>query len=459
LGDPVTLGVDGSEVKEGIAPVATKGGSSYFSVWSGSYKDLAPAQRAVSSLQARGLTAFTVKKTLADRKLGILERPVGDFYLALAGLFGKKADAEVLGKRLKAQGLITNWEVVPSDSPGELSLHRTQTAPLERRSETVSQNVQERAGRPLPSDSPVVTGEAFKKVVRGRYVGSYRDFEEARGEARRLTTSGWPAAVEETRDGGGMWYRVYLAETKDTREFKAPAATFDEARASAASQKGIVILIDSSGLKGTWGNTRPNAKRTDASSCEGYSQAGRLFTSVERLVSYIPDTGILVAIKPLAYNPASGLDIITRPVKSLVTGDDSPYSKTDAAYGPVLFNRPEAVKSLRRLKVDDRRASVAPGIANLHELDAIPGRKIVVLFSDFKEANKPDEIQGALGRVKASYGSGLDFIVVYGDTDDRGLSIAENLARFGGGSGAFDGCQLLYDNSYFERFVKTVFRR
>jgi hypothetical protein len=443
----------------GVAPAESSRGTEFFAVWVGTYLEEAPALRAVGSLQKEGLTAFSVQKTLVEKKLPF-NQPIGAFHLVLAGLFGEREDAQRLGRRMLAQGLISNFQVIPADSPGEFALFQTQSAPQERRADQVAASAQERVGRPLPADSPAATGEGFKTVTRGRYVGSYRDVMEARAEARRLSSAGWPAAVEEAREGGGMWYRVYLAEAGDSRDFRANPQTLAAARATAGRQKGLVILVDSSGLKGVWGMGRPNQKRTDASSCASYSQAGRLLTVLERFVGFIPDAPTLVALKPLAYNPpASFFDRVARPVKSWWTEDDSAYANPQAAYGLAIYNRPELLKSLRNLKVDVRSAPVGPGLSNFPELNSIPGRKTVVLFSDFAFPEREGEAAAALGRLKGGYGDDLEFFVVYGDADDRGYRTAQELAKAGGGGEAWNGCLLLADNAYFEKFVKRVFSR
>jgi hypothetical protein len=257
-----------------------------------------------------------------------------------------------------------------------------------------------------------------------------------------------------------MWYRVYLAETKDRVDFKASPAKLAEAKASAMRQPGLVLLLDSSGLKGVWGTVKPNQKRLDASACAGYSQSGRMLTTIERLISYIPDNGQLIMVRPLTYMPADGiLDYVTRPVKNWWSGDDSSTADVRPAYGPAIYNRPAVLKAVRSLKVDVRPAPLAAELNNLGDLSAIPGRKTVVLFSDFRAEDKNSAAEAALGQLKGQYGTDLDLVVVYGDSDDTGYRLAESLARSGGGGEAWNGCQLLADNRYFERFIKRVFRR
>jgi hypothetical protein len=461
-GPPQALSVKGEEVLGGVADPAKRGRASYFTVWAGSYVDQSPADKSAEALRRYGLTAFTVKKTLVENKFPF-DKTVGDFHLVLTGLFGVREDASVLGSRLEAQGLVSNWRVIPSDNPGELSVSRLQNAPLEQRSESVAESVRERTGRPLPPSSPATSGEGFKETVKGRYVGSYKDESSARNAAKKLTASGWPASVEAAKEGGGVWFRVYMVGDQNPgnpRDMSLSPGALALAKQTTSRRKGMVLLLDSSGLKGVWGAVKPNAARTDASSCEGYSQAGRLLTSMERLVGYIPDAGQLMVVKTLSYAEPSGFfDKYSQSVRSWWSGDKTAYSHSDLAYGPSVYNRPEVLRIIRNLKVDVRAAPIGPALTSSGELENIPGKKTAVLFSDFRSSDKPEDVEAALGQLKSRYGDDLDFIVVYGDTDGTGLNLANRLGRIGGGEEAWNGCRLVSDNAYFEKFVKRVFRK
>jgi hypothetical protein len=348
---------------------------------------------------------------------------------------------------------------VPSQAPQEIGQAVTQTAPLVEKSEQVTAAAQAKASRPLPPEAPVVTGEGFKTLVKGRFVGSYRDVQEAKRQANRLTEAGWPASVVTTSETGGLWYRVYLAEANDHRDYKPNPVEFKTARASAETQEGLVLLMDTSGLKGLWGQKAPNAARTDASACAGYSETGRLLTSIERLVGYIPDATMLMVVKPIAYQePTNIVDTIVRPLRTWWTKDDSELTNSKTAYGPSIYNRPEVMARIRAMKVSPVVAPVAPAISNLHELASIPGKKTVIMFSEFGDSAGATAALSALGNIKAQYGN-LNFIVVYGDADDLGWQMAENLAKSGGSDDAWDGCRLVSDNSYFEKFVRSVFKK
>jgi hypothetical protein len=442
-----------------VAPADSGILTDYFTVWVGSFLDQAPAQKSVSAFQKMGLASFTVKKMLVEKSL-LGGKPIGEYHLVMIGLFGVRRDAEDLGKLLQAQGLISNWQVVPSDNPGEMGQAAYQTVNLVKTSETVTKAAQDKAGQPLAPTSPVATGQAFKNVVEGRYIGSFRDYNAARKEAERLSASGWPASVVSEPSSGGMWYRVILAQPSDHREIKAPPGEVERAVASAASQEGLILLVDTSGAKGVWGRKEPANNRKDASACAGFSRAGRLGTCLDRLIGYIPETGVLVAVKPISFKEVDDLvDKVVRPVKALFTGDESTYTEAKAAYGLAIYNRPEMMARIKNLTVGPDPVPISPALNSLGELAGISGRKTVVLYSEFGLPSDAALAISALGRLKGQYGNSLRVFVVYGDTDDQGWKLAEDLAKTAGTGEAWNGCKLLYDNGYFEKFVKTIFSR
>jgi hypothetical protein len=456
---PVKMSVSGQQAQGGVSPTSSGFMSSLRTVWVGSFLDDAPAKRSVAAFQKIGWTSFSVKRTLVDGKL--LTNAIGDYHLVMVGLFGEAKDAQALGSLMAAQGLVANWQVVSSDNPGEVERAQSQTKTLVTKSERVIQSSSKRVGQPVSPQSPASTGEGFKKLVHGRYVGSYRDPLEAKKEAERLTAAGWPASVvTEGNQSGALWFRVFLAQPTDKRDFKTQPEELESARASAASQPGIVLLIDSSGLKGSWGNKNPNKERSDASACAGYSEAGRMMTSLERFVGYIPETNLLAVVKPVTYREPKGfVEKVTRKVTDIFSANDSKYTETKSTFGPNIYNRADVMKGLRSLVVSSTPAALAPAISGLRELEAIPGPKNVVLFSEFGYIEGESEAVAALGNLKGLYGSNLNFQAVYGDPNADGWQMAQSLAKAAGSRDSWNACRLLNDNAYFESFVRSVFPR
>jgi cell division septation protein DedD len=458
----LALLVEGDKVTAGVAPADEGKNEAFHAVWVANYLDEPPARRVAEVFQRRGLLAFVVRKTLVEKKNFLSSRKtVGDFYLVCVGLFGARAEAEILGRRLRAQGLIANWQAIGAADPGEMARAAVQVAPQIQQSERVTTEAMKTAGRPLPPTAPAVTGQGFKRLVRGQYVGSFKDIYEARAEAERLTAAGWPASVERTSPTGGNWFRVYLAETGDRRDFEANPARLSRAKAERQAHGGVVFLLDLSGQTGKWGQIPPSESRVEASACAGYSRQGRVLTGVERVIGQIPgDSPLMVGVKSVAYAPPEGLvETVARPVRVWWTNDESELTAAKSVYGPTIFNRPQVTRSLRALKTDPRPVSLAPALDGLYEAREVPGRKVVILWSDFRWEGPDSEILAALGRLKAQYGGQLTVYVVYGDPDDKGLRLAESLAKSGSGEAAWDGCQLLADQSYFQRFIGQVLAR
>jgi hypothetical protein len=434
----------------------------FYTVWVASYLDEAPAHRAAAAFRSRGLLAFTVKKTLMEKTSSFLSsstpRVVGDYYLVNVGLFGNVEEASVLGRRLLAQGRISNWRVIGSADPGEIARMAVQAAPLIQKSETVTTQAMKKAGLPLPPTAPAITGQGFKSLVHGRYVGSFKDLYAARTEAERLTAAGWPAAVERATPKGGQWFRVYLTESTDHREFGANPSRLARDKAVAATHGGLIFLVDLSGQAGDWGQIAPGEKRLEASACAGYSRPGRVLTGLERVVGQIPtNSPMMVAVKSVTYvQPAGFVDKTVRKVRKWWTEDETGFTEARSAYGPTLFNRPLVTRAIRSLKLDSEAVSLGPAFDSLYEAQSVPGYKTVLVWSDFRWTGPDTEVMAGLGRLKAQWGGQVNILVVYGDADDRGWRLAENLAKAGSGQPAYDGCLLLSDQNYFQKFVSRA---
>lgn len=423
----------------------------YSSALVGRYLDPEPARRRADELRKQGILAFVLKKNFRESSISNISE-IGDFYVVMAGLFAAKQDADNLGQRLRAEGRTKDYRILPVDDPGDISKTDAQNLDLFIKSGELGRQTQDRAAKPLAPDSPARTGQAFKKHMRGSYIGSYRDRLEAREEARRLTAGGWPASVE--AEGG--WYRVYLAPTEDSRDLKADPEELKAAKASAASQPGFFLVVDTSSLRGSFSGLSPNAGRSDASACAGYSEAGRLVTSLRRVIIYIPETTYTVSLTPVEPQEFKWTEIPSR-LKSW-WDDEKQRPTKKSVYGPALYNRPELEKAVSGLKASPKEASLALGITEAAiDFKSAPGRKTALIFSEFKSADEPKDIKDAVARLKSFYGSDLRPFFIYGDTDRKGYELASELAAANGGQ-PWDGCRLLGDNAYFEKFIKTVFK-
>ena len=430
------------------------GGVRFYSVLAGRFLDEEPARRLSEQFQARGLTAFSVKRRLTASRFILYRSEIGEFHLTLVGLFGLSLEADRLGGRLVAEGLIADYQVVSIENPGELEATAAQTRRLDLEGEQTARTARARAAAPLRPDSPVVTGEAFKKNVYGRYVGSYKDPLEAREHARTLTAGGWAASVRTEGQGGGRWYRVYLAPSSDPRNLKADEEVVIEAIASASNQMTMVFLADLTSTAGQVGRPGPAADRRDASACAGFSQAGRLGAGLSRTIIYMPETPLLVSLIPAVRDDIKSFG----EVPGRLTGWWSAQERRPrelAAYGPALFNRQEMERAIVGLKADSRPGSFLPALrAAAGPLGSQPGRKVLLIFSDFMGPSKPAEVQAAVSALRAALGSSLDIFFIYGDPSGAGYRLARNLSE----GSAWDGCRLLHDNAYFEKYIKAVFR-
>lgn len=430
-------------------------GDDFYSVVTGRFLDEAPARRLAERLHKKGLLTFVSQRTLEEeRTLG--DQRIGDFYLVMAGLFGLADEAQILGQRLVAEGLIPHYQVTLVGAPAELESTTAQNRALSQRASDRAQQARDKASEELPPSSPAATGEAFKQRVHGRYVGSFRDPAEARQQARLLSSAGWVASVEETNRGGSLWYRVYLAPAEDARDMKAEPKALAAAKRSAARQPGLVILADMFGLRGSVSSIIPNGRRTDASACAGFSEAGRLSGCLSRLLNQIPDSSYTAALLPLSRQPIGDWSEIPQRLKQWWT-DESPPPRQSTVYGPAIFNRPAMQASIAKLKADEEPASLALGLGEVApELASIPGRKLLLVFSEFNGPDRPQDVLASFKKLRERFGSSLEAFFIYGDSHRQGYELAQSLAQEAGSAPAWDGCLLMNDNVYFQRFIDRL---
>ena len=424
----------------------------YDSALVGRYLDPEPARQLAGYFRSKGLTAFVLEKKVSESGF-FSSKPVGIFYVVMAGLFGGAEAADALGQRLRAEGDIKDYRILPVDDPGELESTNAQNLDLYNKAAKTSGEAKEKASRPLSPTSPVETGAAFKQHVYGRYIGSYRDPYEARRAASEMTAGGWSASIE--KDGG--WYRVYLAPTEDHRDFKADEKILSAARRSASVQTGVVILADMSSIQGRADVAGPNAKRTDASACAGFSEAGRVSTLLTRTINYFPESSYTVALTTILPQATSWRDTPQK-IKDW-WDDEKKRAPKKALYGPAIFNRPEMERAILNLKSSSEQASLALGLTEAsNELFGIPGRKVLMVFSEFMTPDAPGDVEDALSRLQGEFGASLEIMFIYGDTGGSGYVLAGDLARQANKQKAWDACLLLNDNAYFEKYIKTIFK-
>jgi hypothetical protein len=277
---------------------------------------------------------------------------------------------------------------------------------------------------------------------------------EAREHARTLTSGGWEASVQTDGRGGGLWYRVYLAPSSDPRDLKADEEVLKAAKASAASQMALVFLADLTSTAGQVGWPGPAPDRRDASACAGFSQAGRLGAGLSRTIIYVPDLAFMTTLIPAVRDDPKNIHEVPERLAGWWEGRERRPRRL-AAYGPTFFNRPEMERAIIQLQADSRPGSLVPALKSAAApLGSQPGRKVLLIFSDFMGSAKPAEVRAALADLRSRLGASLDVFIVYGDPNGAGYRLAQSLA----GGEAWDGCRLLHDNAYFEKYIKAVFK-
>jgi hypothetical protein len=216
----------------------------------------------------------------------------------------------------------------------------------------------------------------------------------------------------------------------------------------------LVLLADLTSTAGQVGVPAPEPGRRDASACAGFSQAGRLGAVLSRTIIYVPDTAITAALIPAVRDEIKNVRQVPRRLADW-WNEKEPRPVSLAAYGPALFNRLEMERAILSLRADPRPGSILPALrASALPLGSQTGRRVLLVFSDFLGPAKPEALQAAVAALRGRLGDALDLIFVYGDPDGPGYRLAQSLAD----GTAWDGCRLLHDNAYFEKYIKTVFK-
>lgn len=420
----------------------------FWSVQVGRYAGRDEAWKAAESLRAHGLETFSRPRAPGPWFKAAAPEQLNEYEVSV-GLLGLKASAVDLAGRLKAQGLISGGEARPKlvTAASVAPFLAPQNSRLYGRAQAVLDQAAQDAAQPTSSE--VATGQAFKKVVYGQYIGSYRDRSRAEDEARSLTRAGWPASVETSRLGGGLWFRVYLAPSTDQHELRADPGRLRKAGNMRAQARGLLIIADVSGLPDSSRALRPREDRRDASPCAGYSQFGLYHTVLTRLSIHIPIGAYQVVLREVASEPTS---LSSRVIQAARKMSWASAESSRRLYGPAVYDHQAFMAALGRLEPRPEPAALVSAVNWFaDDLAGVAGPKTVLILSNF-HLNSLEDLAGAAARLE-----GARVITVYGDPGAEGYRWAVQLPR--GGGAAWEACRLMTDSAYYEHFVKSLLGR
>ncbi|MEW6263811.1 MAG: OmpA family protein [Thermodesulfobacteriota bacterium] len=401
----------------GLTP-APAAGLKFFSLQVGSRPSAQDAAQAVAAFKALGLEAFSRYEDTDGRGRG---------HRVYVGLTAEKREAEELAQNLRNQGLISNYRIVEMADP-----NISTPKPASRSGRAAIDSSSRNSDRNLSS---------FQRLVSGRFVGSFRDREQAAVEAEGLTRSGWPASVSEEKVQGVMWYRVYLL---------APGGRDYSGEPVAAEPSGVELMADMS-EPGRGLNSKPQAD--EPSRCPGFTRRGAKIALLRAINDAVPERPSLAALRELALEPldktADYLAALRERASNL--GRLNPADHTRLAWGVLAYDRSGLDKAMDRLRSGDGPAPLVWALAAAEtDLEAMKGRKTLIIVSDFNQPWAAEDPVAKAGRLKARYGENLCLSVLYLEADAAGVKLAEDLAQAGGCGRAHDGCRALADKSSLE---------
>ncbi|MEW5721583.1 MAG: OmpA family protein [Thermodesulfobacteriota bacterium] len=397
--------------------------SGLYSLHVSSHREAAAAQAEVDRLKSQGLEAFVRYETVPGK---------GKWHRVYVGSYTGPDQAVAAAGKLKAEGVITYCQVVPLNS----SSSEPRPAPTE-----------------APERAPDGTAYSpFKRLVYGRYVASFRYRHLAEAEAEGLTKSGWPASVQEEVVQGVPWYRVYLL----------PQGRRYSGRPASEGLKGFDIIADMSDTyAAAYASDRPGESRPfgpRGSRCLNYTRQQTKMVLLRKFNAAVPEAPWLAALRKLGYKRLDSFEAHVKWLKSLADhGGEDPKTYTYRLWGVMTYHRTEFGDAIGRLEPSDRNAPKAPALRlSRQELDVIPGRKALIILSDFNRKFQDNPVAEAR-ELKKKYGPDLCFYAIYVEADQEGVALAREVAQAGECGNYYDGCRLLTDEAYFERMIREIF--
>lgn len=390
-----------------------------YSLHVSSHKNSDDAAAAVAKYKARGLESYSRRENVPGKGL---------WYRVYVGLVGSKREAEELATRLRSEKLISYYRLT--------TVNEVKSSPV-----STAASPRSRAGQ-RPTD-------AFKQIVYGRYVASFKYKHLAEAEAEGLTQYGWPASVSEEKVQGTMWYRVYLLPPKG-RAWSGMGAD---------GLRGFDIIADMSGSPGSPETTYPSPSGEDASRCAGYSKYGAKITILRKINAAVPSAAYQAGLRELGYKDPESLTEITDALKKFVdsrgqiTGE---YTRLN--WGVLVYERNDYGLAINRLQPTGGFAPLSWAVsASNEDLSVIEGRKALIIVSNFKRLREADDPVKETRLLKEKYGNELCVFTIYVDADEKGVMLAYDIARAGGCGNAYDGCRTLTDKRYFDDMIRDIF--
>ena len=401
----------------------------YYSLHVGSYKTAGEAEREAARLASGGLTPMIRLESVKGK---------GRWRRVYVGAFDTPDQAVEAGRQWKSRQLIPYYRVTAMTGPKPSPVRAPKPKPTSKASE--------------PDFSAVHSGpdQAFKKIVYGRYVASFKYRHLAEAEAEGLTRFGWPASVSEERVRGVMWYRVYLLPPGGRAGYGLAAGEL----------RGFDILADMSGSPGEFGRTGPPRDEDEASSCPEYSRYGARLELLRRINRAVPAGAFQAGLRESRFKvPKSPADLSDNVKIAVKTRGRTVGGFSALRWGVLAYNREDFGRAVEGIRPCPQRAPLSLAVAaTTEDLAVIPDRKALIIISDFNRTWDFDDPVEEARKLVDRYGDGLCLYVISLDASAEGLAAARAMAAIAKCGRYYDGCRLLADAQYFQAMIRDIFQ-
>ncbi|MEW5721762.1 MAG: OmpA family protein [Thermodesulfobacteriota bacterium] len=404
------------------APAAAQ--ERFYSIQVSAYQEEAKAEQHVEDLKTWGLEAFYRSEEVEGKGL---------WFRVYVGRFSGKTEAMAEAERLKAEGVIPDFVVRQVDTtkvaaaPGPPVTEPPAVEPTEP--EPVEPPAAEPA-EPEPVEPPLAEPAEPEPL------------EPPLAEPPAGPTS--PVQPQDTAEPGGLKEEP-LEPAPAVQPEPGPEAapgprTEPQPAAVPGLPAGVVaadpppdsweIIIDLSG------STREQFE------CSGFSKQEAQFTILRKMNVKMPDLEYQAVLRQFAY-------------KRALTRDD--YTKL--VYGPRKFDRKEFQAAILTLQQSDAITPLGWSLAAAEqELAVMPGKKALVILSDFK--HNPADFGQPLDRAERLvrlFGDDLNIFTICSSVDVTNIRLAKEMAKASRGGKYYDGCKLVKDEVYFDTMMAEIF--
>jgi OOP family OmpA-OmpF porin len=260
------------------------------------------------------------------------------------------------------------------------------------------------------------------------YIGPFASRAEAKQQAETLTAQGVITDYRVRNLGPGTVQAKIPSESAGTsRPAVAVAATTQEP--GPGTPDGWEIIVDLSG------------SINDQFHCGGYFKHEAVFSILNQMNKKIPALQYQAALRKFGYKNA-----LTRSDYTALEWGVDTYDRQ--AFG-IAVSQLIPSRAISPLGWAMKGAEA--------ELESMPGRKALIILSDFKENRDFGDPLERAKDLAARFGNDLCIFTINVGQEKKEIKLAQEIAAQSGCGKTYDGCRLLSDEAYFDQMVSEIF--